>query len=180
MRIISLSMDKSSIVFDRVQNKNEKLETSDEKPEFLLISTAKNGNFIYSKLFNPSMAKDVNFIIAVNGSVNHIRQIDYNIILKPMGPFMVYYAFTGGSPDRTQKKLEWLIEVLQAMPQTSDALAFAMKTGEILQNGFVDEFVTEIIAPNWVEDSLSFTQNTFGGSQCCYADLKDRKFELAL
>lgn len=171
-------MDKSSIVFDRVQKLNNNLETSDEKPEFLLIRTANKGFFVYSKLFNSSRAKDVDFIIAVNGSVKHIRKIDYNIIIKPMGPFLVYYAFTGGSPDSTQTKLEWLIEVLQTMPQAWDALSSAKRTGDILKNGYVDEFVTEIIAPKWIEDSLSFNQNPFGGSQFCYADLKDRKFEL--
>ena len=76
-------MDKSSIVFDRVQKLNNNLETSDEKPEFLLIRTANKGFFVYSKLFNSSRAKDVDFIIAVNGSVKHIRKIDYNIIIKP-------------------------------------------------------------------------------------------------
>ena len=172
-------MDKSSIVFDRVQKLNKNLDTSDEKPEFLLISIAKKGFFVFSKLFNPSRAKDVDFIIAVNGSVTHIQKMDYNIILKPMGPFLVYYAFTGGSPDRTQEKLEWLIEVLQNMPQAWDALSSARRSGNTLKNGYVDEFVTEIIAPKWVEDS-SFTQNTFGDSQFCYADLKDRKFELEL
>lgn len=167
-----------------------------EEPKFLLISVRESGLCVFSKTFHTGQSMNVEMdlisgfltalnsfiqeVFAVAGSIERVQHHAYTLLLKSMGPFMVCYACTGEPSDVAWKKLERVTEVLQVSSTAWQTLLTARKTGCLVATGEggVNKLVTEIFTPQRNGNPLSSDQFSFGDSHLCYAELKERHFEL--
>ena len=149
----------SEMFMRMVQKKAETIpELHEEDPELLLIIDAVSGLTVFSKTFhtNRPVAEHLigSFLTAINavlqetfaedGIIERIKHADYTLLLDPVKPFLICYAFKGASY-LALKRLNQFVEALQTSTAIWQELRNARQVGRIVPDkGEMGKLVSEL------------------------------------